>query len=504
MQNYLSKFGYVVRKDQLNERDLRDIKTDLVGRPLGDKWDSDYPIYVETKSKLYLPKMYGLTKFGSGREMSNYVGEQIREMEFKGKLLPHQIEATDVMLKELLHKSGGGILSLGTGLGKTFCALYLIHALKKKTIVVVNKITLMKQWESEIKTYLPDARIGFLQGQKNVDLHEKDIVIAMLQSLSRIDYPVSLFDDIGFTIIDETHNIASKMFVKVLMKLNSKYTLGLSATPQRSDGCEYVFKWFLGDVMYSLKQSERGGLSPIINTIKMNSKNYKEVTVKNKYTGKDQIQYAQMLNELINLDSRNKVIVEKIKHLVLSEKRRVLVLSDRREHLKILKGLIDKDTSCNKFTYGLFIGQMKIKDLNVSKSSDVILATFSAFGEGVSEKDLDTLIMITPKKFIGHMTDTAKKENGKLEQIVGRIFRKVHTNIPPMIIDFQDNFSIFRNQTRQRMAFYKQHFKSAKYKYQDIDLDNIKDININLESTNCGEKSTNCSETCLYSQCLLD
>jgi superfamily II DNA or RNA helicase len=494
--NYLSKFGYVVRKEALQEEELAAIRRDLVGRPLGEICDSVYPIYVETKTKMYLPKMYGLKHFGPAREMSNYVGEDVT-VEFKGQLLPHQVEATHVMREELLKKSGGGILSLGTGLGKTFCALHLIHAVKKKTIVVVNKITLMKQWESEIKTYLPGARIGFLQGQKNVDLHEKDIVIAMLQSLGRIEYPVSLFDDIGFTIIDETHNIASKVFSKVLMKLNSKYTLGLSATPQRGDGCEYVFKWFLGDVMYSLKQTQRGGLPPIIHTIKMNSQNYKEVTVKNKYTGKEQIQYAQMLNELVALDSRNKFIVEKIKHLVLSQKRRVLVLSDRREHLKILKGLMDKDDSCRSFTYGLFIGQMKMKDLTVSKSSDVILATFSAFGEGVSEKDLDTLIMVTPKKFIGHMTDTAKQENGKLEQIVGRIFRKVHTRIAPMILDLQDNFSIFRNQTKQRMAFYKGHFGNVQYRYQTIDLDN------NTEEET-GEEEFDVGQVVCYNKCLLD
>ena len=359
----------------------------------------------------------------------------------------------------------------------TFMTINVISKLKIKTLVIVNKISLMHQWHSELKRFIPGIEVGFIQGQKNVDVEDKHVVIAMLQSLARVDYPDSLFNDIGLTVIDEIQNTPSRGFSKVLGKLSSQYTIGLSATPKRSDGCEYVFQYHIGDIIYK-SQVKRKGLKPILNTITINSSEYKEIMSQNKNTGQSQIQFTSMLTDLIQMPKRNQLILEIIKDLVLRESRKILVLSDRREHLKSLKLLLDNDLHSN-FTYGLFLGQMKQSDLERSRASQVILATFSAFGEGVSEKDLDTLILTTPKKFIGHLKKSTKNENGKLEQIVGRIFRKDHTEKHPMIIDLHDNFSVYKIQSNQRRTFYKSHFTTSILENNKIDLDDydIKDIN---------------------------
>ena len=66
----------------------------------------------------------------------------------------------------------------------------------------------------------------------------------MLQSLSMKDYPSSLFDSFGFTIIDEVHHISSEVFSCALFKLVTKYMLGFSATMNRKDGTTKVFKMF--------------------------------------------------------------------------------------------------------------------------------------------------------------------------------------------------------------------------------------------------------------------
>ena len=359
----------------------------------------------------------------------------------------------------------------------TFMTINVISKLKIKTLVIVNKISLMHQWHSELKRFIPGIEVGFIQGQKNIDVEDKHVVIAMLQSLARVDYPDSLFNDIGLTVIDEIQNTPSRGFSKVLGKLSSQYTIGLSATPKRSDGCEYVFQYHIGDIIYK-SQVKRKGLKPILNTITINSSEYKEIMSQNKNTGQSQIQFTSMLTDLIQMPKRNQLILEIIKDLVLRESRKILVLSDRREHLKSLKLLLDNDLHSN-FTYGLFLGQMKQSDLERSRASQVILATFSAFGEGVSEKDLDTLILTTPKKFIGHLKKSTKNENGKLEQIVGRIFRKDHTEKHPMIIDLHDNFSVYKIQSNQRRTFYKSHFTTSILENNKIDLDDydIKDIN---------------------------
>lgn len=385
----------------------------------------------------------------------------------------------------------------------TFCALYALSKLKMKAIIVVNKIPLMKQWQNEIASFLPDARVGIIQGQKNIDVKDKDIVIAMLQSLSIIDYPDTLFEDFSISIYDEVHNISSRVFSKVLFKLCSKYTIGLSATPNRSDGCEYVFKWHIGEIIYK-GSAERKGMNPIIKNLKIDSTEYKEICTMNKFTGKNTIQFTSMLTELVKMEKRNKLIIEIIKDC-RKENRKILVLSDRRNHLENFYNLLEKDTSVS-FTYGLFVGSMKIIELEKSKACDVILATYAAFSEGVSEKDLDTLILTTPKKFIGHLKNATKNENFKIEQIVGRIFRKDHTERNPMIIDFQDNFSVFRAQGNSRKVFYKQHFKNVIFENNSINLDERDDIKIeyikNNKKIEIVEKNEK-DDTCILSKCCI-
>ena len=106
--------------------------------------------------------------------------------------------------------------------------------------------------EKGITGFLPNARVGRIQG-KIIDIEDKDIVIGMIQSISMKDYPLNTFDSFGFTILDEAHRVPSKEFSKALSKINCKYMLGLSATPDRKDGLTKVLKWFIGDTIYSRK-----------------------------------------------------------------------------------------------------------------------------------------------------------------------------------------------------------------------------------------------------------
>lgn len=488
--SYLSKRGYVVKKSSITNEELTNLKLELRGKPLVDskfnfkQENPSYPIYIETKNKIYIPKMYGIEKYGfPDTVLENYIGKEWdNPVEFSGTLYPSQIQPVNILIKAC-EENGGGILQIATGGGKTFMSLYVLSKLKVKTIIVVNKIPLMNQWKSEIETFLPGIKVGTLQGQKNVNIVDCDIVVAMLQSMARIDYPDSLFTDFGAVIIDEVHGVASQVFSQVLFKLCCKYTIGLSATPKRADGCEYVFKWHLGDIVY--KSSEkRKGKPPIIRLLKIDTQDYKEVSTENKFTGQKQLQFTSMLSELIEMPKRNLLILELIKDIIKKDNgRKILVLSDRRNHLLNLKEMLDSDLDIT-FTYGLFLGSMKQKDLTQSRNSQLILATYAAFSEGVSVTELNTLILVSPKKYIGHLQHKmVKNESGKLEQICGRIFRRNHIERNPIIVDLQDNFSVYKTQGKSRVVFYKQHFKNAIFEDMSIDLDSHENVSVSFIKT---------------------
>lgn len=497
MSSFLSKNGYVINKASLTNTQLNSLKTELVGKPAVDeKYLSnvaEFPLYTETINNIYIPKMYGLSKFGQPeKELANYRGSKWDiPIEFTGKLYPNQIEPCAKLHQELL-KNKGGILSLSVGGGKTVNCLYILSLLRGKSLIIVNKISLMEQWESEIQTFLPDAKIGFIHGKKK-NTKNCHIVLAMLQTLSR-GFDSTLVADINTVVMDECHNASSPVFSQIFKRLCCEYTIGLSATPFRSDKCEYIFEWYVGPIVFK-SSFECKGKPPIIMAYSLNCKDYKQKKLVNKYSGQESLQFTSMITDLISMESRNKFITECIKHCA-SQGRQILVMSERKNHIKMINEML----LGSPFTFGMFFRGLTKETLAKTKTCQVIIATFQSFGEGVSIKDLDTLILTTPKKYTGHLKNQCKNESGKLEQFVGRIFRKTH-EINPMIIDLQDNFSIYNAHANSRNIFYKKTFKDAITNKTSVNLNEpLGDMNELFEIAEPDEPQSGID----FSKCLIE
>ena len=197
-KSYVGKRGYIIRKKFLTEQEITHIKSDLTVKPFtnGDYGAKEEPfkIYLENDSKLYLPKFYGIDKFGQPEQNILPLGKDI-DIKFSLNLKDEQKSPAEQTVKAYKEK-GGGILSLPCGFGKTILALYFISVLKKKTIVIVHKEFLMNQWIERIKFALPTAKVGIIQGDK-CEIEDSDIIIGMLQTLSMKEFPSNTFDSIG-------------------------------------------------------------------------------------------------------------------------------------------------------------------------------------------------------------------------------------------------------------------------------------------------------------------
>jgi len=433
----LTKRGYAIIKDRFSFNTLQECKTDLLVKPyINEDFGGtavEFPIYLESNKKFYLPKHYGFEKFGEPDQVKIKKGHEIN-IEFKGQLRPKQLPVVQSFIDScddscFATKSNGGIISVPCGWGKTIMGLWLIAKLKRKTLIVVHKEFLMNQWKQRIKEFLPDAKVGTLQAS-TIDIEDKDIVIGMLQSLSIKDYDSSVFEDFGFTIVDECHHIAAEVFSRALPKINTFYSLGLSATPNRSDGLTKVFTMYLGPVIYRVISNDDKKVR--VNIIKYFDNN--DEYCKEEVTAYGKMCVPRMINNIVENENRNKLIVFITKRLV-DKGKQILLLSDRRNHLSFLYGQINKFT-----TVGYYIGGMKQKDLDKSEKANVILGTYPMSSEGLDIPTLDAAIFATPKSSI--------------EQSIGRITRKVHEEIP-IAYDIVDNFSIFPNQLKKRMRVYK-------------------------------------------------
>lgn len=314
----------------------------------------------------------------------------------------------------------------------TAIGLYLASQLKKKTLVIVHKEFLMNQWVERIKEFLPDAKIGILQ-QNKMEIEGKDIVIAMLQSIVLKDYPDEMFADFGFEIIDECHRIPCQHFSKALKKINTYYSLGLSATPNRKDGLSKVLKWFVGDVVYSLTQHNNNQL--MIERAIISSEN--EYYQKEEFMFNGKMNLAKMINNITDNLHRTNVIIEYIKRYI-EEDRHILLLSDRRKHLEEIYEIITKNNICS---VGYYVGGMKEKHLKLSETKSLILGTFCMAREGLDIPVLDTLILASP--------------TGDIVQALGRIMRKQHADRLPTVLDIVDNFSVFIGQAKKRLKYFK-------------------------------------------------
>ena len=313
----------------------------------------------------------------------------------------------------------------------TVLSLYISSLFKVKTLVIVHKSFLLNQWKSRAEEFT-NADVGILQ-QNNIDVENKQIVIGMLQSIAKNKYDPDIFKEFGLVIFDEAHHAPSKYFSKALPIINCKRTLALSATPNRSDKLEKVLFWYFGDILY--KQATETLNNVLVKMIKYDSKdkNFKEFRTN---YGKD-INRPKTINKLTELVSRNKLIIKIIKEILEEPERKLLILSDRIEHLNTLHDSINalEITTCS-----YYIGGMKQKKLDESTKAQVIFATYSMAQEALDIPELNTLLMVTPRK--------------EIEQAIGRITRKKDHPVQPLVIDIIDQLPSFDRQSKHRKIFY--------------------------------------------------
>lgn len=460
----LSLQGYSINLASFSPEALAAVKKELTVTPvtMGNSYGpkpASFELWRQGPTRLYVPKFYGLSKFGTeGLRHNIPEGDDLHpDVKFAGSLRKEQMEPVSAFRRAADDpKKMGGILSLPCGCGKTVLALYTVADIRKKTLIVVHKNFLLEQWRKRIEEFLPGARVGLIKA-KTLDVENKDIVLASLQSLSMKQYDSKVFEGFGLLIIDEVHHTGAEVFSRALQKTNVRRSLGLSATVKRKDGMSKVFTWYIGDVVFSIK----GGND----NVKVVMKRYMDHDPA--YSEEPQgyggaLNMSRMINNVTRYPPRTDLVAESVLEVMRrNPSRKSLVLSDRLDHLDEIRKRIESGGNGVGVACGMYVGGMKAKDLAESEKKGVILATYNFASEGFDVPGLDTLFMASPK------TD--------IEQSVGRVLRQKASdrkNIP-LVIDFVDGFSVFEGQAKKRKAFYaKKKYSITHYnEYQNIDFE---------------------------------
>lgn len=455
---YLTHRGYAIPK-QGNEGLVERLKEVLTVTPKTNPGmpkleQTSFSLYLESSSNLYIPKFFGLSTFGAPSQNRLSPGVDAPGLVFSGSMRAEQKAPVDAFLKAARNpQKMGGIISIQCGGGKTVIGLYLASVFKKRTLIVCHKEFLMNQWRERISQFLPQAKVGLIK-QSKVDIKDKDIVIASLQSLAMRDYDPEIFKTFGFVAYDECHHNGAAVFSKSMQKMTIPVTLGLSATLNRKDGLRKVFEWYLGKPVF--KNTKRDDKQMIVHSHPFYEPHPDYGRELKMFNGK--LNVAGMITAICAYPPRTVYILDVLAEVLKNEPaRKTLILSDRRAHLKEFERLI----KVRKMgTVGYYVGGMKEEALKDSESKDIILGTFVMACEGMDIPALNTLVLASPVSSI--------------EQPIGRVQRqkpheRTHT---PLVIDIWDQFSLFNNQGAKRISFYKkQGYEVVKSKKEDTDDD---------------------------------
>lgn len=483
----LTNKGYCFNINEIND----DILKDLTIEPkINESYTNNkiiFHLYKIIDDNIYVPRFYGINKLLKDNELKYDLIEKKTRFIFTKELRDKQTEIVDISVNHL-QKYGGGILALCCGSGKTIMALKIAEILGLKTLVIVHKSFLQDQWCKRISEFT-NARVGIIR-QKKIDIENKDIVIGMLQSISMIGYDDAIFKDFGLCIVDECHHIGSRIFSNTFFKVNCRYMLGLSATPQRTDGTTQILHMFLGDIIYSLTKKNIDKVCVEIFHYKSKNKKYIEKLIMS--NGKKIPAISTMITNLTEIRERNIFLYDIINALRKTRERKILILSGRTSLLECLKKNIDKKISEEENngilekdeirTY-YYIGKLNQKErLEAEKYADILFATYEMAHEGLDIDRLNTVILATPKS--------------NITQSIGRIMRKENSDgLPPLIIDIVDDLSLFPIQGNKRKFIYQDNnynicnrytidnnivSKKQYYadKYQNSDDDEIDDNNV--------------------------
>jgi hypothetical protein len=146
---------------------------------------------------------------------------------------------------------GGGVISIPTGGGKTMIALRLTYVMGLKTIILVHRKELFKQWGDLIaKTFGFGSEVIsdgiFVFSPVGIENYTgPTITLAMVQTIESgmkrgtlsqvIEAPFDVM------ILDEAHHTPASTFYHVATKIDARYKYGFSATVKREDGEDMKF-----------------------------------------------------------------------------------------------------------------------------------------------------------------------------------------------------------------------------------------------------------------------
>ncbi len=138
---------------------------------------------------------------------------------------------------------GRGVVVLPTGAGKTEVALAAIADRQRSTLVVAPTLDLVRQWHQALTDRFR-VDIGVVGGGEHTVL---PLTVTTYDSAwAHMEHFGNRF---GLVVFDECHHLVSESYALAARLCLAPYRLGLSATPERTDGRDALLDELIGPIV---------------------------------------------------------------------------------------------------------------------------------------------------------------------------------------------------------------------------------------------------------------
>ena len=338
-----------------------------------------------------------------------------------------------------------GILVMPCGSGKTQSGLELISRIGGRALWLTHTQDLLTQSKQRAETVLGNVGCGIISnGKVNAG---NGITFATVQTFAMADMD-AYRDFWDVIIVDECQHCAGTptkmtMFYRSISRLCARYKFGLTATPKRADGLEGAMFALLGDVIHEVTREE----------VEHTTCPVKVKRIETGWSAADDaifnfdgtIDYAKVIDAMICNEERYHIIFAELMALQGS----CIVLANR---VNYLERLCADSVGFGKRALCLSgMSQSKkakeerkeaLRKLN-NGELDIVFATYQLAKEGLDVPSLKYVVFATPEK-----------DETTVIQSVGRVGRRADGKDCGMVIDFVDDFPMYRGWAKKRSGYY--------------------------------------------------
>lgn len=366
----------------------------------------------------------------------------VERLEYKSgiNLYPYQEEAVQAALK---WKNGALVMPCGSG--KTQCGLEIIARIGGRALWLTHTHDLLAQSRDRAEACmdLPDGAIGTITaGKVNIGTH---ITFATVQTMAKLD--LSQYRDMfNVVIVDEAQHCCGSptrvtQFYKVVSHIAARYKIGLTATPKRADGLQAAMFALLGHKIHEVTRVQVAhNTCPIkVQTIETGYQPEYDAILQ----GDGTIDYNKLIDNMIGDDVRFEKIMSVIN--AIPHANPTIVLANRVKYLEDMRINYEKTGICLSSKYPSKEERKQALAALNNGEIDCIFATYQLAAEGLDVPNLRYVVFSTPEQ-----------NETTVIQAAGRVGRKADGKDFGTVIDFVDDFPMYRKWYSKRLRHYRE------------------------------------------------